>query len=90
VQIRALDMGYIMGGDLLRAELDAAVAGLGHGDVSAGADGDVGGRDRGRPRSCRWPPSRGSATATRAQARAPMEMCRGGRKGSRAAETLPM
>ncbi|XP_035823399.1 lysine-specific demethylase JMJ30 isoform X2 [Zea mays] len=41
--LRALDMGLIMGGDLLRAELDAAVAGLGHGDAGAGAgaDGDV-------------------------------------------------
>jgi hypothetical protein len=43
MRIRALDMGFIMGGGLLHAELDAAVAGLGHGDAStgAGADGDV-------------------------------------------------
>jgi hypothetical protein len=36
-------MGFIIGGGLLHAELDAAVAGLGHGDASAGAgaDGDV-------------------------------------------------
>jgi hypothetical protein len=43
VRIHALDMGFIMGGGLLHAELDAAVARLGHGDASAGAgaDGDV-------------------------------------------------
>jgi lysine-specific demethylase 8 len=41
--LRALDMGLIMGGGLLRAELDDAVAGLGRGEAGAVpvADGDV-------------------------------------------------
>ncbi|XP_066352938.1 lysine-specific demethylase JMJ30-like isoform X1 [Miscanthus floridulus] len=39
--LRALDMGLIMGGGLLRAELDDAIAGLGRGEAGAVADGDV-------------------------------------------------
>ena len=41
--LRALDMGLIMGGGLLRAELDDAIAGLGRGEAAAVpvADGDV-------------------------------------------------
>jgi lysine-specific demethylase 8 len=44
--LRALDMGLIMGGDLLRAELEAAIARVpadGNGDSNGDGNGDTGG-----------------------------------------------